>query len=66
MKNYPHLYNHMLNKKPQAGLNRTPKKSTTMTGQTLVSKTSVKTLGLYNNTLNRDKKSVKRILTRSI
>jgi hypothetical protein len=56
----------MLNKKPQAGLNHTPKKSTTITGQTLASKTSVKTLGLYNNTLNRDKKSVKRMLTRSI
>lgn len=56
MKNYPHLYNSILSKKAQMKASKTPKKSTTFTGPTFTTKTSTKTLGIYNSTLNRDKK----------
>lgn len=56
MKNYPHLYNNILSKKAQMKASKTPKKSTTFTGPTFTTKASTKTLGIYNSTLNRDKK----------
>ncbi len=53
MKNYPALYNNILSKKGQFKASKTPKKSTALTGVTLTTKTSTKTLGLYNSSLNR-------------
>ena len=53
MKNYPHLYNNILSKKAQMKSSKTPKKSTAFTGATFTTKTSTKTLGIYNTTLNR-------------
>lgn len=51
MKNYPHLYPSALNKKV-IQLNRTPKKTKTVTTNVLNSKASQKTIFTYN-TLNR-------------
>ena len=66
MKNYPHLYNNILSKKAQMKASKTPKKSTAFVGSTFTTKASTKTLGIYNSTLNRDKKDNGRALTRSI
>ena len=64
MKNYPHLYPNPIHKKVTQ-LNRTPKKNSTFTGNALNSKASQKTMLTYN-TLNREKHSQIRNLTRSI
>jgi len=64
MKNYPHLYPNL--KKHNNNITKSPKKTTTATGLTFSSKASMKTIGPYTNTLNRDKKINIRALTRSI